>query len=428
MAPTAKSQNLSIMMTDIQGYSATVAEASREEVVSLIRRHNQLMRPVIEFYRGTIIKSIGDAFLCTFQSATDAVICAIIIQLLLIEYNQRLADKTRCLNLRVVVNSGDVSLEQGDIFGTAVNITARMEGLDCFPGGSIGISESTHLLMDRTEIVAEKIGPKQLKGVPDPVTVFHVPLEKQKLNKLPIHLLTLVEKVINSKEIDTDSSAGAARFNEWKQSVGSFLKQTNWGDNINKASKQVGNIQQSLVKTFGQKTVLEKKTALNDASIGARVKSGLIDLVILMVLAMALRMAWWPVQRIVYGPTIVASYEEQTGDKSDWSYETIDDKNVYVRSYSMIEWVANTNIQYPVLLFWLYYAIFWKLKQASPGQIASGTAVVEEDGNADLSIILVLKRSALFLISTFSIVGLLAIFIGEKKTLHDKLCKTRVVE
>ena len=174
------------MMTDIQGYSATVAEASREEVVSLIRRHNQLMRPVIEFYRGTIIKSIGDAFLCTFQSATDAVICALIIQLLLIEYNQRLADKTRCLNLRVVVNSGDVSLEQGDIFGTAVNVTARMEGLDCFPGGSIGISESTHLLMDRTEIVAEKIGPKQLKGVPDPVTVFHVPLEKQKLNKVSL--------------------------------------------------------------------------------------------------------------------------------------------------------------------------------------------------------------------------------------------------
>lgn len=428
MPPALKSQNLSIMMTDIQGYSAAVAEASRDEVVGLIRRHNQLMRPVIEFYRGTIIKSIGDAFLCTFQSATDAVICAIIIQLLLIEYNQRLTDKNKRLDLRVVINSGDVSLEQGDIFGTAVNITARMEGLNCFPGGSIGISESTHLLMDRTEIVAERIGPKQLKGVPEPVTVYHVPLARQKLNKLPMHLLTLVEKVINSKDFDPDSSAGAARFNEWTQSVGTFLKQTNWGDNINKASKQVGNIQQSLVKTFGQKTVLEKKTALADASIGARVKSGIIDIVILIILATALRMAWWPAQRIVYGPSIVESYEETAGNSEKWNYETIDGKNVYVRNYGIIEWVINTNIHYPVLLFWLYFAIFWKLKQASPGQIASGTAVVEEDGNTDLAIALVLKRSALFIVSTFSIIGLLIIFVGEKKTLHDKLCKTRVVE
>lgn len=428
MPPAVKSQNLSIMMTDIQGYSAAVAEASREEVVSLIRRHNQLMRPVIEFYRGTVVKSIGDAFLCTFQSATDAVICAIIIQLLLKEYNQRMNDKAANLNLRVVVNSGDVSIEQGDIFGNAVNVTSRMEGLDCFPGGSIGISESTHLLMDRTEIVAEKIGPKQLKGVPEPVTVYYVPLEKQKLNKLPVQLLTLVEKVINSKALDSDSSDNAARLNEWKQSVSTFLNQTNWGDNINKASKQIGNIQQSLVKTFGQKTVLEQKKSLNDASIAARIKSGVIDLIILILLTLVLKTAWWPVQRVVYGPTTAASYQDISGSSDSWNTENIDGKRMVVRSLGMIEWLINFNIHFPVVLFWVYFAIFWKLKQASPGQIAAGTAVVEEDGNANLPIALVAKRSAMFLISTFSIVGLLIVFVGEKKTLHDKICKTRVVE
>lgn len=72
-----KSQNLSIMLTDMQGYSETVAGASREELIDLIRKHNKLMRPVIEFYRGKIIKSIGDALLCSFPSATDAVISAL---------------------------------------------------------------------------------------------------------------------------------------------------------------------------------------------------------------------------------------------------------------------------------------------------------------------------------------------------------------
>jgi class 3 adenylate cyclase len=416
------------MMTDIQGYSAAVAEASREEVISLIRRHNKLMRPVIEFYRGTIVKSIGDAFLCTFPSSTDAVICAIIIQLLLKEYNQRMVDKTHNLNLRIVINSGDVTLEQGDIFGTAVNVTSRMEGLDCFPGGSIGISESTHLLMDRTEIVAEKIGPKTLKGVPDPVVVYQVPLEKQKLNKLPVQLLTLVEKVINSKDLDSESSAANAKLNEWAQSVGSFLKQTNWGDNINKASKQIGNIQQSLAKTFGQKTVLEKKHQLNDASVAKRFKSGLIDIIILISISMAMRGLWWPTQRIVYGPTTISSYSEVKGDKSNWSTEYPDGKPIITRNPGLTEWLIDMNIHYPFLLYWFYFAIFWKFRQASPGQIACGNAVIEDDGNTKLSLVLVFKRSALYIISTLSIVGNLAVFFGEKRTLHDKMCATRVVE
>ncbi|NCB40048.1 MAG: hypothetical protein EOM80_14885 [Erysipelotrichia bacterium] len=427
MQTKVKSQNLSIMMTDIQGYSAAAANASREEVVNLIRRHNQLMRPVIEFYGGTIIKSIGDAFLCTFPSATDAVICAIIIQLLLKEYNQKLKDLTHQLNLRVVINSGDVSIEENDIFGNAVNITARMESLDCFPGGTIGISESTNLLMDRSEIVSEKIGPKQLKGVPDPVTVYSIPLEKQKLNKLPIQLLNLVEKVINSRGGAPDS-LGGAQFNEWKQSVGNFLKQTNWGDNIGKASKQIGNIQQSLAKTFGQKTVLEKKKELKDASLASRIKSGIIDLVILLVITMVINTAWWPVQRVIYGPSVVDSYENITGNPKNWSYGILEGKDVMLRRQGTLEWLIGSNIKCPLLIFWLYFAIFWKIKQATPGQIASGNAVVEESGNTDLPISLTLKRSAWFLISSMSVIGLLIIFVGEKKTMHDKLSKTRVVE
>lgn len=428
MPPAVKSQNLSIMLTDIQGYSSTTANASREEVVDLIRRHNKLMRPVIEFYGGTIVKSIGDAFLCTFPSATDAVICAIIIQLLLKEYNQRLKDESNHLNLRVVINSGDVSLEENDIFGNAVNVTARMEALDCFPGGSIGISESTYLLMDRSEIAAEKIGPQNLKGVPEPVTVFRVPLEKQKLNKLPIQLLNLVEKVINAKDSDGTGSAAAAQLSEWTQSVGNFLKQTNWGENVNKASKQIGNIQQSLAKTFGQKTVLEKKQQHTQASTGTRFKSGLIDFVILAIIIVALKMAWWPVQRIVFGVAYVHSYDEIQGVSSNWQEGMANGKWAMFRKRGMLEWIVDVNVKYPVILLWLYFAIFWKIKQASPGQIASGTAIVNEDGSRDITLFTAIKRSALFLFSCFTIFGLAMLFFGEKKTLYDKICQTQVVE
>lgn len=190
------SQNLSIMMTDIQGYTDTSSVSSREEIVQLLRNHNRLMVPVIQFYGGTIIKSIGDALLVTFNSATDAVVCGIIIQLILREYNKKQRGEGQKMSLRVVINSGDVTLENRDIFGDAVNITARMEGLPCFPGGTIGISESTFLLMNRNEIVADLIGPQQMKGIPTPINVFIVPLEKQRLNEIPTRLLELVEHVV----------------------------------------------------------------------------------------------------------------------------------------------------------------------------------------------------------------------------------------
>lgn len=398
---SVKSQNLSIMLTDIQGYSTTTASSSREEVVGLIRRHNQLMRPVIEFYNGKVVKSIGDAFLCTFGSATDAVICAIIIQLLLKEYNQRLKDDSNRLNLRVVINSGDVSIEGNDIFGNAVNVTARMEALECFPGGSIGISESTYLLMDRNEIVAEIAGLEKLKGIPDPINVFRVPVEKQKLNKLPVQLLSLVEKVANAKA--DQGSDMSEQFNEWSQSVGNFLKQTNWGDNINKASHHIGKVQKSLAKTFGQQTVLEKKKQLNDASIAARFKSGLIDMAILIVISVVLKIAWWPLQSILFG----------TPEYAD---------------PGLLEYFLSFNFRYPIALFWLYFVVFWKIKQASPGQIAIGTAVVNENGLPDLPFAMVAKRSLLFLVSNFVLVGAAMVFVGEKKTFYDKVCNTRVVE
>ncbi|HNW36894.1 MAG TPA: adenylate/guanylate cyclase domain-containing protein, partial [Candidatus Ozemobacteraceae bacterium] len=396
---------------DIQGYSTTAAHSSREEIVALIRRHNQLMVPVIEFYGGKIVKSIGDAFLCTFVSATDAVICSILIQLLLREYNARQSDEAQKLNLRVVVHSGDVSIEGNDIFGDAVNVTARMEALPCFPGGSIGISEITYLLMDKNEIAVENLGPQHLKGMPTPVTVYSVPLDRQKLTTLPTHLLELVEKVIEGK---AGTVPGAGSTAEWKNSIVSFLQEKNWGENLGslkqnlgenfgKVQKQLGQnfgqVQKQFVQTFGQKTVLEqgKGKALADASIQTRMKCFLIDLVILGVLYAVTKFAWWPVQSIVFGSESISqsAYYKLDSDKLARYQDLTAADGMYHRIPGMIEWLIDVNIRLPLLPFILYFGIFWKLKGASPGQIAGHSAIVMADGQP-LTLAVSLKRAAIF--------------------------------
>ncbi|HOT28106.1 MAG TPA: adenylate/guanylate cyclase domain-containing protein [Candidatus Ozemobacteraceae bacterium] len=432
MAKNAKSQNLSIMMTDIQGYSTTAATSSRNEIIALIRRHNQLMVPVIEFYGGTIIKSIGDAFLCTFVSATDAVICAIIIQLLLREYNQRQKDESQKLNLRVVVHSGDVSIEGNDIFGDAVNVTARIEGLPCFPGGSIGISEITYMLMDKNEIAVEKLGPQTLKGIPNPVTVYSVPLEKQKLTTLPTHLLELVEKVVAGR---AESSGIAGSTAEWQKSIVKFLQEKNWGDNLGKVQKQIGQnigqVQTKLVQTFGQKTVLEqgKGRAFSDASLGVRVKCFLIDLVILAVLTAILWIGWWPLQRIVYGSRSIDwnAFSKLRGNSSSL-YDYDADTGEYRRKQGTLEWIVDLNVRAPIALYILYFAIFWRMKSASPGQIAGHSAVIMADGRPP-TLAEALKRATIFVFTLIPFgIGGLAIFFGNRQTLWDKFCSSRVVE
>lgn len=428
-----KSQNLSIMLTDIQGYSKTLAEFSRGETVDLIRRHNRLMKPVIDFYRGKIIKSIGDSFLCTFNSATDAVICAIIIQLLLREYNQKLENKEQELHLRVVINSGDVSIEDNDIFGTAVNVTSRMEKLDCFPGGSIGISESTYLLMDKGEIYAEKVGLKTLKDIPDPINVFRVPLEQQKLNKLPIQLLELVEKVLlNSPEAESSTPLNPELLSEWSDSISGFLKKANWGDNIDKASKQFETVQKKLTKTIAntaaqvqaaQDVQIAQAAKGNDAplaSLASRGKSALVDLGVAVGIYAALKVSWWITQPILFGPltNVVATQNILT--------ETTN--TAVTRPLGLIEAFVNFHVNMPLVFIWLYFSVFLKFKNATIGQLVAKTSVLNEDGTSNLSWKVAMVRSISTILSVISIFGMAMALTESRLALHDRLSKTKVIE
>lgn len=407
---TTKSQNLSIMMTDIQGYSSASASSSREEIVNLIHRHNQLMQPVIQFYGGKVVKSIGDAFLVVFSSATDAVVCAIIIQLILREYNAKMQNKSLTLHLRVVINTGDVSLDNNDIYGDAVNITARMEGLECFPGNTIGISEATYLLMNRNEIVAEEIGPKEMKGIPYPVTVFLVPLEKQKLTAIPTKLLELVERSINT---DTDQNAhSSADLSEWSKAITSFLKEKNFGqhlgENIQMLQKNIrknaDDVHRSLRQTFGQSSILGAKQAseLKEAEPVTRMRAFCIDFAVMFALVLGLRICWaWFLRPLFF------------------------DAN----SLGIIGSLIQFNLYYPFLPTLAYLLIFWYSMNASPGQIATRSAVIMNDGSR-MTFETAALRAILFVISTMLFFGLpaLTLFTKLKQTMFDYLCNTRVVE
>ncbi|WP_426752569.1 adenylate/guanylate cyclase domain-containing protein [Myxococcus sp. Y35] len=167
-----KTANLAIVFTDIKGFTERTSRQTLEENQRLLQVHNDLLAPLFKAFGGRIIKSIGDAFLVTFESPTQAVLSGIAIQDRLWHHN-RTVEASEQLHVRVAINVGEVRLEANDIFGEPVNIAARVEGIA--EAGEVYFTEAVYLSMNKAEVPSKEVGAFELKGIPGKIRVFHVP-------------------------------------------------------------------------------------------------------------------------------------------------------------------------------------------------------------------------------------------------------------
>jgi adenylate cyclase len=88
---------------------------------------------LIAGHRRRIANTAGDSVLAEFPSVAEALSCALAIQIEMGKHNETLVPDRRML-LRIGVHLGDALVKDGDLFGDAVNIAARLEAL-AEPGG-----------------------------------------------------------------------------------------------------------------------------------------------------------------------------------------------------------------------------------------------------------------------------------------------------
>lgn len=167
--PTTR--NLTIMFTDIVGYTARTALQSRAEHAALLAEHDRLLRPVVQRFCGTLVKSMGDGMLVSFSSSTAALRCAMAMQDSLAAHNRDKPEQAQ-IQLRIGLASGDVQVSQTDVFGEAVNIASRIEAIT--PPGQICFSASVFLAMNKAEVKAELMGSRELKGIPFKLDIYRV--------------------------------------------------------------------------------------------------------------------------------------------------------------------------------------------------------------------------------------------------------------
>lgn len=152
-----------ILFTDIVSSTEQAARMGHRKWSALSEAHDAMVRTALGRQRGREIKTIGDGFLATFDSASRAVRAA-----------SEIVQNARAMQIevRAGVHAGEVELQANDVAGLAVNIAKRI--CDLAGPGEVFVSESVRPAIAGSGIEFEDRGVSKLKGVPGSWRMFAV--------------------------------------------------------------------------------------------------------------------------------------------------------------------------------------------------------------------------------------------------------------
>ena len=185
-----------ILAADVVGYSKLIEADDSGTRAELRTVRAEVIDPLIDEHSGRIVSTAGDSILAEFNSAVDAVQCAVEIQRAMAVRNEPVSDDKR-IQFRIGVNVGDIIVEGDDIHGDGVNVAARLEGL-ADPGGVFISGDAFRQVRNKPELGFEDLGEQSVKNITEPVQVYRVLLAPEAAGtlitaKVPRNTLALVE-------------------------------------------------------------------------------------------------------------------------------------------------------------------------------------------------------------------------------------------
>jgi class 3 adenylate cyclase/pimeloyl-ACP methyl ester carboxylesterase len=158
------SASRTILYTDIAGNTDKLQRLGDDDWRSVLRDHERITREMLRTHGGTEVKTMGDGFLASFDSATQAVQCAIDLQRAFARHNDTSDEE---LLVRMGLNAGEPIEEDDDLFGTAVTMAARI--MEQGAGGQILVSDVVRGLVAGKGFVFEECGEFVPKGFDRPI-------------------------------------------------------------------------------------------------------------------------------------------------------------------------------------------------------------------------------------------------------------------
>lgn len=151
-----------VYFSDIVGYTKLMGK-NEDEAFDLVTQNLRVHSEIMSKYNGQIIKELGDGILGTFETAEEAFLASIEIQKIWIQEGK--------LELRIGLHCGEIIYDHGDVFGDAVNIAARIQGIG-IPSCVIFSDKVLPLIEHKTEFTYNKLGKFELKNVEKDISLF----------------------------------------------------------------------------------------------------------------------------------------------------------------------------------------------------------------------------------------------------------------
>jgi class 3 adenylate cyclase len=152
-----------LLFTDLESSTALTQAVGDAKAQEVLRGHNDAVRAALANQGGEEVKHTGDGIFAAFGSAVSAVEASLQIQ-------RDLAGGE--VRVRIGLNAGEPIAEDGDYFGSAVQLAARV--CDRAEPGQVLVSNVVKELCSGKLFRFQDQGEATLKGFPEPVRLFVV--------------------------------------------------------------------------------------------------------------------------------------------------------------------------------------------------------------------------------------------------------------
>jgi adenylate cyclase len=175
---------VTILFTDMEGSTTLTQRVGDARAQALLRAHNTIVRDALKAHGGSEIKHTGDGVMASFPTASRALECAIAVQQGFAERNASLPahpepveGRAEPIRVRIGLNAGEPVAEEEDLFGTAVQLAARV----CARAepGQVLVSNVVRELSAGKGFLFSDQGDIVLRGFEDPVRLYELRWEPE---------------------------------------------------------------------------------------------------------------------------------------------------------------------------------------------------------------------------------------------------------
>lgn len=156
LIPTGETFERAVGFADVVGWTQVVQSLDEPELAALVRRFGEVASDAVADHGGRIIKTVGDEVMFSARSAGEAARISV-------DLSSAFLDDALVPGVRVGFVHGPAVARLGDLFGTTVNLAARVSRL-ADVGDVYTDARTAARLTDEAGLYLRTLGPRQVRG------------------------------------------------------------------------------------------------------------------------------------------------------------------------------------------------------------------------------------------------------------------------